>query len=904
MHARSGLKTEYLGDEWFSCVRACCEEAKKLGLKAWCYDENGWPSGFVGGKLLENKQFRLNVLRFTQGDFDYNANYHYKIKDGKVVRINDCSDGVIINAFIVESVSQTDVMDGKVVDAFIQETHERYKKEIAPIADNIVGFFTDEPRYSEGGNFPYSKVLHAYYLNKYGEDIFDSLGLLAFEGDGYEKFRYRYYKCCQELFLKNYAEKLYDWHVQNGLKITGHYIEERTMFTQMLSNAGIMPYYEFMQIPGIDWLCRRYLSVSTIRQLTSVTEQLQKEDALSEMYAMSGWDVTPKELKNIGDYQYNYGITLTCQHLLPYSEKGERKNDFPVHFSSFNAWIDKGMFNLNQYFDALGEFIRSSKENVNVGVLFTVRSIYLKYDVRDWSCVDDIDKSFIYDGCQNLANHHVAFHILDETLLGRHGGVDNGRITLGACAYDTLLIPKCYVIDKTTDDILRAFVAQGGKVHLLDCKPHLVEGEPSSFDYLQTNVSLDEIYAKNEYHISSSSKELHTSMRTVNGVDYVFAVNTGESDIRTKITVGGVNYDGAYNVLDDSVSFVGEDIIIPAKESVIACKYNGDVKELEEFETIQIGSADYTVTDFNANYFALDKARLSYDGVNYDDELPVVGIFRKLLFKRYHGKVYLKHVFNVKELVDEISVIAEDVDKIRATLNGCELIFDGQSSLDEIFKSANVNDKLVVGENQLIIEYDFYQNDMVYYALFGEDVSESIRNCMTYDTMITSPFLCGKFGVFSNDFKAGKYKTTLYADNFYLSKPPKTARNLVEQGFTFFAGNITLKRTFTAKSNKVKLKLNGRYHLAEVFVNGNFVDMLEFSNVLDVSQFSKIGENQLEIKLYSGNRNLLGPHHSKFSEFDMEISPFSFDFTDSWKDNGSPDYTDYYSFSKFGLFDL
>ena len=29
------------------------EEAKKLGMQAWAYDENGWPSGFVGGKLLE-----------------------------------------------------------------------------------------------------------------------------------------------------------------------------------------------------------------------------------------------------------------------------------------------------------------------------------------------------------------------------------------------------------------------------------------------------------------------------------------------------------------------------------------------------------------------------------------------------------------------------------------------------------------------------------------------------------------------------------------------------------------------------------------------------------------------------------------------------------------------------------
>ena len=54
MHARGGLKTPYLGEEWMQCIEACCDEAKKLGMDAWAYDENGWPSGFAGGLLLED----------------------------------------------------------------------------------------------------------------------------------------------------------------------------------------------------------------------------------------------------------------------------------------------------------------------------------------------------------------------------------------------------------------------------------------------------------------------------------------------------------------------------------------------------------------------------------------------------------------------------------------------------------------------------------------------------------------------------------------------------------------------------------------------------------------------------------------------------------------------------------
>ena len=51
MHARGGLQTEYMGEEWFDNIGAAISEAKKLGMRAWAYDENGWPSGFGNGKV-------------------------------------------------------------------------------------------------------------------------------------------------------------------------------------------------------------------------------------------------------------------------------------------------------------------------------------------------------------------------------------------------------------------------------------------------------------------------------------------------------------------------------------------------------------------------------------------------------------------------------------------------------------------------------------------------------------------------------------------------------------------------------------------------------------------------------------------------------------------------------------
>ena len=65
MHARVGLNTKYLGPEWFECVRTCVAEAEKLGMKAWLYDEDRFPSGAAGGLVTRDPAFRARHLLLT-----------------------------------------------------------------------------------------------------------------------------------------------------------------------------------------------------------------------------------------------------------------------------------------------------------------------------------------------------------------------------------------------------------------------------------------------------------------------------------------------------------------------------------------------------------------------------------------------------------------------------------------------------------------------------------------------------------------------------------------------------------------------------------------------------------------------------------------------------------------------
>jgi len=63
---RVGLDTEYLGSEFMDMVRACVDYAEKKNMLACLYDEDRWPSGCAGGKVMKNHpEYKEKHLLFT-----------------------------------------------------------------------------------------------------------------------------------------------------------------------------------------------------------------------------------------------------------------------------------------------------------------------------------------------------------------------------------------------------------------------------------------------------------------------------------------------------------------------------------------------------------------------------------------------------------------------------------------------------------------------------------------------------------------------------------------------------------------------------------------------------------------------------------------------------------------------
>ena len=182
MHARGGLQTEYLSDEWFDNVKATVREGKKLGMKSWGYDENGWPSGFGSGAVNGlGVKYQQKYLRCEETDAPVNS-------DNTIINLP--FEGKNLHMFYEVNPFYVDTLDGEVISEFIRVTHVAYKDTLGDEFTDMAGFFTDEPQVSRNG-YPWSFIMEKEYMKAYGEPLAPSLAGLFYETANSSEVKYK-----------------------------------------------------------------------------------------------------------------------------------------------------------------------------------------------------------------------------------------------------------------------------------------------------------------------------------------------------------------------------------------------------------------------------------------------------------------------------------------------------------------------------------------------------------------------------------------------------------------------------------------------------------------------------------------------------------------------------------------
>lgn len=932
MHARGGLVTEYMSDDWFDCIKACLDRSDELAMQAWAYDENGWPSGFANGEVPKkgiDYQQKWLVYSIVQNESEIPENLIglYRVEGETVKLLESYETGCIAISYGVNPY-YIDTFNRECVAYFIECTHRKYYDKFGKsFGNSLKGFFTDEPQYGNGNKVPWSQVFEDFFRNKYGYEMLPELPLLFLESHDSYRFRYDYYNMVSTVFRESFIKQMYDWCTEHNCKLTGHMMNEEGLVQQMYSTAGVMSCYEYFHEPGIDWLNRAISGPIVPKQLGSVASQLGRK-TLSESFALCGWDVSLNELKWIAQWQLVNGVTSFCPHLAAYSIRGYRKRDYPPSLFTQLPWFKKGYPELSGYLSRIGEILDGGNDIAPLLMIHPIQSAFLLRNPQDCGPLYELDKQF-FKITHELKDNHILHHYGDESVISHHASVEVGLFKIGKCSYSAVLLPSIINIASFTADLLLEFADGGGMIYCVGEALKFIDGRiDSRVDRLLNSIKfvndIAELKAYDSAKIVTDGKEngnIHYCVKNMpNGETVYYLVNLSNEEQTVMFSVKGKVPLGNWDISLDKLSPVKFDYIdnftvaelkFSPYGSYILKNSKAEFNTHSAKEIISLNNI-FEVTDCSPNALTLDTCKYRIDGGEWQPEKAIILLQNELLQLRHQCDVDLKFSFTVEDgtVLNNLNLCIETPEKYKFTLNGTKIDFaDNGYFTDNKIRSMSILPFIKKGVNEIVLSVKFYQNDNVYRVLFTKGIHETELNKLTYDTELESIYLTGDFGVhMDGEYRYGERRCIYGGRNFKITNRKKKLdiSKITEQDYWFFAGEIKLtqKISINKKDGTTYLvslkKLNAP--AAELFVNGNSAGLLAFAPFeKDVTEFLRDGENEISFNLLSGNRNLLGPHHKPYGE-SYSVGPATFTDKIGWSDpQNLPTWTDDYSFVLFGI---
>ncbi|MBO5667779.1 MAG: hypothetical protein J6S43_01505 [Lentisphaeria bacterium] len=939
MHARGGLETAYLSKEWMDCVIASLDEAGKLGMDAWLYDENGWPSGFAGGLVnalgvdYQAKYLRSEIIDAGEAAGKENTIAFYSA-DGSCLlgrSLPEKCDAKVMRCYYELNPYYVDNLNAEVVAEFLRVTHQHYYQNLPPqLLKHLRGVFTDEPQLSRNG-VVWSFVLEEEYRKKYNCELLEYLPGLLHETVDCSQTRVRFWKLCSELFSQAFMKQVKSWCQEHNWELTGHHVLEEVFSHQISSNGSVMPQYRYYTLPGVDHLGRTAPSDLAAVQLWSVGEQYGMKQLMTESFACSGWACNFSGMRWIYQRQLAHGINYLCQHLQSYSLRGARKRDYPLSSFYHQPWWEDYKI-LNDYFSRTGMLLAEGKCQVSTLVIHPISSLWKLYTGNDAQLQHGLFQKTADTITSELDRHFIPHHYADEIIVDECGSVDNGRFIIGNCAYDRVIIPQITNISEKILDLLKQFHRAGGtvlRVRTADILPEFtVDGVPADaadMEFINSLPGFDSERAAAEYVAGCTEKSIAV---TENGVPvsmicgswrdielsgcrgrFYYLVNTSQNagcQVEIKLMHPGKvviidQYDGKF-YRPDNISVNAGEITLPysfAAADALMLFVSDDLEpeKLPEFKRFApnrtairlLPETSWQISQIEENILTLDFCRFRVDNGDWQ-YANAIDVQSRLLQMEKDCDLELEYEFTIDEDFDfdtGLFMVIESPDKFTFALNGREFTTDKCGYLfDKAFERIRLPENLIPGRNVISMKLRFSQTQETYETLRKAREFESERNKLTFQTEIESIYLAGNFSVRHNGKSILLERNAMRLQgSFSLGAPLYCDRincqDLLNNGMPFFAGKITLKNMFTLtpdevdKINFFSCKLQGANSL-KLRLNGQDCGGAFWEPfALNVRGKLQPGINVIEMELTFSLRNMLGPHHLLAGE-PLGVGPTSF----------------------------
>ena len=936
LHSRIGLLTPYLSDEWFRMMDVGLKTCQELGIDAWYYDEDKWPSGFAGGIVpLQNPDFQARSLaRMPKNE---------RIKPPNTILFEDdhykyvCHVDTLGEPFF-NGTSWVDLMNPEMVQAFIDCSYQPYVERYANKPHSL-GIFTDEPqigprsiRYPfispslHKGMVSYSPVMDKIFKDRCGYDLYPVFPSLFDTVGDFRKIRLDYYRTVAYCMEQAFSKKVGDYCKANGLIWTGHYNGENTPALTMQNTGNLMQQLRHMKQPGIDALGLCLQTIYNAKGVSSMSNQYGIERRLSELFGISGHNMNFEDRMWIVSWHTIMGVNFMCPHLYLYSMKGERKRDYPPTISHHQPyWIHNKLF--EDYSARLCYFASVGQPTAEICVFHPLESSYIDLGSKDG----------IYERLlEQLMTTHRNFDVGDEQIISEIAVIEEERFVVGAMKYKLILLPELLTIRQSTLDLLQQFAAAGGTVLIYNHYPQYVEGAVNDaaiekLKKISTLVTDDNLSQKldekasPEFKINGKGKSnIYAHLRTVSNGTSLQLSNISRTDtyrISLEFTVQGT-VTALWNPLNGECLRLFPDAdgrytieFAPAQTWVITTGASAKKAKFDATYFVHdAGTIVLTLENIwtgkrkNPNAINLDFASFSTDeGKNWSVEEPVLAYYDRSAFakKPYNGPLLVKYRVRIDELPGSCVLGLEQPAMYKQILvNGQDVRYiDHGFFIDTAIKIQDIMQFLKKGDNEIILSLDY-----------KPPIRNSSDAAERYGTEIESIYLVGDFAV------SGILSEQQLADSWYNRTPRLTKKplptafksfiisseknnfegDLSIAGYPFYAGSFELVNTFDLPAfdpdAAYMLSFSGcESILIAVTVNETEMPVI-FTSPWEakITKALKQGRNEVKVTLTNSLRNLMGPHHHKGGEF-TEVGPALFRANHDWPHNiekGEPDWYD------------
>lgn len=924
VHPRPGLITDYLSDDWNSLFQYAVQKGKEMGLNVWIYDENSYPSGMAGGLVPDQMAESFNqgqMLHLTRTDtFPAKTDSIFialKENNGAFIDITNQINqekGKLGHYYLFNKeyyrkqygtvgppeFPYVDLMAKGVTEKFLEITMKGYEKVAGnDFGKTVPGLFSDEPNImTQGsGNIRWTPDLFSVFEQTWGYDLKNHLPSLFEDVGDWKKIRHNYWQTLLQLFIDRWSKPMHAYMEKHNLAWTGHYWEHE--WPRPWLGPDNMAMYAWHQMPGIDMLFNQFNeesphaqfgNIRSVKELSSVANQLGKERTLSETYGGGGWELTFRDMKRLADWQYVLGVNFLNQHLSMMTLTGARKYDYPQSFSYHTPWWPYYK-TLNGYFTRISFALSQGKQQHDILVLEPTTSAWMYVATgKSYEAFSSLANGF-QKFVTTLEKAQVEYDLGSEYIVREHGKTEGKKLVIGERTYNTVVIPPGMEnLDKVTRDLLKGYVDAGGKLIVFDT-PERVDGALDSalayfrqandhllhYEHLNPDVIAQQLASK-DFRIQPDGSDsiggnLFHHRRILKDGQIVFLSNASmESAARGKITVSGKDA-----LLLDAAT--GEILDYPEQEqsgmsslqfeiqpagSLLLFIANQKQPGFKSYQPATGGSVAQGTTIQTArpaeNTLMIDFCDLLFADSSLKDthvETASNIIFKHYGFNRdpWEHQVQFKTNFVDR---DTFSVGTGYTATYHFNIDH-GVTFDKFRAVVEqgnLWKEIKVNDKPVkplAGAWWL---------DRSYGVLTIGELLKPGDN-----TLSVSIDPMSVFAELGPVYILGDFNLSSATKGWQITAPqPMHPGSWKEQGLPMYGFGIRYTRDFELEKTDDHFELQlGEWKgtVAAVKVNGQEAGVI-FSepNTLDVSKFLKAGINTVEVEVIGSLKNLLGPHYN------------------------------------------